>query len=461
MGIGLPLDCPDDLHRATWLRRVLAAFVLAMLAATWRLWTVQTVFPRVPLVYVASRLPAAAEWTLATLAVVALFVSLAPAADRFARAALNAFACALALLILIDQHRLQPWSYQAMLVALALANCRPQRAVTLVRLLTVSIYFYSALSKLDYTFLHTLGPQMLGALLNPLGVHPADWAPGLRLAAAATLPSAELLVAAGFCFRRLWRAALVASIATHLALLMILGPWGLNHSLAVLLWNGYFIAQNCLLFAAHKENSHLATARAEPSSRTDSRTLTQPLPEGKGGHSSRQLSPRAGTPALLTEGLIFAALVLPLLEPWGLWDAWPSWALYAPNCQRVEVWIHRSAVNRLGDVARIAEIDTDHEADNDAWVRLRIDRWSLAALGAPLYPQNRFQLGVAAALAADPQMGRWLRAVEFSRADRISGERQHRTLSGSAEIDAALRPFLLNARPARTFLPAAAQVQSL
>jgi hypothetical protein len=141
--------------------------------------------------------------------------------------------------------------------------------------------------------------------------------------------------------------------------------------------------------------------------------------------------------------VLLAAMVLPLLEPIGCWDAWPSWSLYAPNCERVALLVHRSALGQLAALERFAELGPE----DDPWVRLRTDRWSLESLGAPIYPQNRFQLGVAAALADNPRLGRWMRAVEFTRADRLSGQRQHRTLSGQAEISAAAGRFVFNGQP--------------
>jgi hypothetical protein len=144
-----------------------------------------------------------------------------------------------------------------------------------------------------------------------------------------------------------------------------------------------------------------------------------------------------------TQSVLLAAMVLPLAEPFGWWDAWPSWSLYAPICERVALFVHRSALGQLGPLERYAE----HGADDDSWIRLRTDRWSLESLGAPIYPQNRFQLGVAEAVAANPQLGRWVRAVEFTRAERFSGQRTHRTLAGLAEISAAADKFLLNGHP--------------
>ena len=43
----------------------------------------------------------------------------------------------------------------------------------------------------------------------------------------------------------------------HGLLLVILGPWGLDHKPGVLLWNAYFIVQDVLLLAGPVRQSQL------------------------------------------------------------------------------------------------------------------------------------------------------------------------------------------------------------
>ncbi len=413
----------------------LALFAIVLLSATWGLWTPQTVFPRVPLMYGARWIPSGVEWLLAGMVVGSLTVAAAVSKPDWAwRAALRVFVGAMASLMLIDQHRLQPWAYQAVLVALALANCPPPRGFALMRLLTVSIYFYSGISKLDYEFLHTLGQQFLAALLGVVGFSLDSWSQAGRLIAAAALPLAEIAVAGGFCFRRSWRAALVGSLFLHGGLLVVLGPWGLHHSLAVLIWNAYFMAQNVLLFA-----------EAAPSH--------SPQPAATPQRRDFPIAPQfdwARTSQLATQAVLIAAVLLPLGEPWGWYDAWPSWSLYAPSSERVTLLVHRGALGQLGELARFAA----PAAPDEEWIRLRTDRWSLERLSAPIYPQNRFQLGLAEAVGTALHLDHRIRAVEISRSDRLTGKRQHRILSGITEISAAADRFPLNGRPDGRFLPA-------
>ena len=83
---------------------------------------------------------------------------------RWPAAGLLLFAAATARMVALDQLRLQPWAYQFMLMAVVLALAERNAAFALLRLLIVAFYFHSALTKFDYSFLHTLGQQFLAVL---------------------------------------------------------------------------------------------------------------------------------------------------------------------------------------------------------------------------------------------------------------------------------------------------------
>jgi hypothetical protein len=100
--------------------------------------------------------------------------------------------------------------------------------------------------------------------------------------------------------------------------------------------------------------------------------------------------------------VMIAAIFLPMLERfprgqvYGYWDHWLSWSLYSPHTSRVEIQVHESALAILPDIvsqySRIGD-------ENDGWLTVQIDRWSLAELAVPVYPQARFQLGLANEIA--------------------------------------------------------------
>ncbi len=405
---------------ASLLARALAAFALALVAATWPLWTLQRAVPAVPFIRLAQAVPDTAQWIAAAAALTGLLSALvAPRGNLWATRGLLAFVAGTALLVLCDQQRFQPWVYQFLLVALALAWAEARTALWLVRVLVISFYFYSAVTKLDFTFLHTLGQQFLAALAGLFGASLDGWSETARLWAAAVFPLGELAVALGLCFARTRRAALGGAIALHVLLLVILGPWGLNHKPGVLLWNAYFIVQDVLLFGPAIRP--LASVNAQSGLRTTWLTAPKPL-----------LAVFAG------------AVLLPLLAPTSWFDLWPSWGLYAPSSQRLTLWVHRRAAGELPP--ELASFLDEERSDDPAWLAVRLDRWTLESLRAPIYPQNRYQLALAESIVRRAGLDHRARVVMFSMANRVTGHRDAETLAGAAQISAACDRYLLNAR---------------
>ena len=407
------------------LRRALGLFGLLLVAATWRLWAPQQVYPQVPLVRGLDGLGPWFEWFAAAMMLVGLTgAMLAP--RRLAPAALLTYAVATLLLVLVDQHRLQPWAYQFMIVAMVLALADATIGILFLRLFVVSFYFHSALTKLDYSFLHTLGQQFLGALAGIFGASLDSWSESARLAAAGALPGTELLIALGLCWRPTRLVALAAAVMLHVMLLVVLGPWGLDHKPGVLVWNVYFIVQDVLLFGLS--------------------TVT------RWRHTCDNLSPIEVSSPRLSSGLICAVVLLPFLAPTAWFDIWPSWGLYAPSAERVQLLVHRREAEQLpGELQSFVEAMPGGE---DTWLVVRLDRWSLESLSAPIYPQNRYQLGVAEAVIAKYGLLHRARVFRFDLADRFTGEREYTRFDGLAEVIGSAGEYYLNSRPRQNLLPA-------
>jgi hypothetical protein len=417
---------PASQNRAAWLGRAMGLFGVTLVASTWRLWTPQQEFPQVPLVHAAGAVPAWFEWTGGATIVLALCGALLARNRRLHAATLAVFAISTLLMILMDQERLQPWAYQFLLTALVLALADPRESVGLLRLLMVSFYFHSAMSKFDFSFLHTLGQQFLAALAHSTGASIGAGDGSWRLAAAAIFPGGELLVAIGLCLARTRSAALGAAVLLHVLLLVILGPWGLDHKAGVLIWNGYFIVQDILLFWPARKSVGAALPTAEPM-------------------RLRGAGPR------FAAGVIVAAVLLPFLAPTAWFDLWPSWGLYASSAERVTLLVHRREIDQLPDALRRFVSPADDPLD--AWMTLRLDRWALEALGAPIYPQSRYQLGVAEAVIARYQLGHRARVIRWGLANRLTGERRQDVFSGMPQLLSAANEYLFNTRPRPHFAP--------
>ncbi len=445
------IACFDDpstaqLWRHDLLGRWLGMGGLALVAATWRLWTPQTIFPRVPLCSFWDGFSATGEWLLLVLLLVALFALVVlPKLPRWRTLALAIVALTLVLLIAGDQHRAQPWAYQLIVVSCLWAAVTPWRGVVLLRLLVVSIYLYSAVAKLDYAFLTTLGPQFRDALLHLVGMSAERWPSGVRALANSAFPIGELLIALLLCFARTRVAGLLGSLLMHALMMILLSPWGLDHQPGVLVWNIYFLGQNVLLFGGTLRAGNLKKSQpSQQESRDARRPTTDAATEEASSEQQRWTSPVGRFASIVVEIGVGWVLFWPLLEPWGYCETWLAWGLYAPRAERTTVLIQDRDREQLP-----AQLQPYLEATEEegGWWRLRIDQWSLDALQAPIYPQNRVQIGVALAVAAEPALDGRLRVVAFTKANRLTGERQYREYFGEAELRTATTKYWLRSWP--------------
>jgi hypothetical protein len=246
---------------------------------------------------------------------------------------------------------------------------------------------------------------MTAVLTAPMGVDPAGWSPAVRRAAALALPAGELLVAAALGLSiaapRFARGGAAIAVAMHAATVVVLGPWGLDHSLGVLVWNGGFAWQTVTLF------------RPRPTDSNDPRVDARP-----------SINER------LAIALVAVAAIAPIGFYAGCWDTWPAWGLYAPRGERAGVLVHDSVFDRLPKSLR----DVSDEGPGDGpWRALRVDRWALDENLAPLYPQNRVKLALAAALAERFPLGDRVRVVVEGPTARWSRVRSERVIEGAAE----------------------------
>lgn len=361
----------------------------------------------------------AAPWSWdASVAVVtvgaALFAALFAALgrDRLCRAALLVEAAGFLFAVALDYHRLQPWAYHAAISAGVLALASRASALGRLRLVTIGLYVHSALSKVDYSFVHGLGRSLVGAVAGESFTSQSDAVQSALVVAAAV---AELLIAGALAWRPTWRIGLLGSLAMHAALLLALGPWRLNHHAAVLVWNVFFILQNLVLWL--------------------------PSPDEKTESTPRTSGDR------FASLLVGFAVIAPLAEPLGRFDAWPAWGLYSSRPSRAALFVRPSAVEFLP--RELAELTPRDEAAADGWLQPPLDVWSLSATGAPIYPGARFQLGVAyAVVQAGLPEGSW-RVSELGPADRFTGWRDRRVYRTRAELQRRMNRFLVNARPRR------------
>lgn len=407
-------DPADPGARLRLFRAVIGCATLVMLGTSYPLWIAGGEIPRVPFVPAVPASGVAGSW----LVFAALLMSVAVAAigGLFVRAGstwvrvLDGMAFVIGtVLVLEDQHRFQPWFYQFLIAALCMASGSVAKAIRWNRAFVIGIYVYSGLSKLDFSFTHELGPLFLQTLCRPFGVNPGTWSERVREAAVLAMPIGEIAVGLGLVFRKTRPAGVVGAVLLHLTLLAILGPWGLNHSLNVLIWNGALIAEVILLF--HGES-------VQPGERPPLTIL-----------------------ASMTRLVLLVALVMPLAERLGLWDVWPSFALYASHVERVDIYINVDELDGLPASLR------PHVAKDGAWRRLDLTAWSRAERRTPVNPQARSCLGIAEGLAFWKKRPRLVLVRWFSRADPWTGRRESAEALGFPAIRRMGDRYRLNASP--------------
>ena len=411
------------MFQAVW-----GGFVILLLATTWPVWWCTGDYPALPLIDMVRRnvgvetqhgvLRTATILVVVSLLVVVMVVVSSKASlrclsvSRVQRLGWAVVAVGLGVSFLFDQHRLQPWAYQTFLYAILFATAN---AVVLRRWIiwvAASVYFFSALGKFDYQFVHTVGQDFVQQVLRWLGI-----AGGLNdggdqgllkysVQFAFLLPVTEMIAALCLLFRKTRKLGGVLVMMMHFSLVVLLGPWGLDHSTGVLVWNVALCVQALLLFVL-PNGIQTESVDAGPVDRNPS--ITWPV----------------------ARIIMIVALVAPLGERWGYWDHWLSWSLYSPHTSRVTIELHRSSITKLPEQMQ-CYVWPDH--DQDGWQRLDIEGWSLDVRRAPIYPQSRYQLSLAIELGQQYRLGPGIRVIRRSLSDRWTGKRKEDRMIGMKEM---------------------------
>jgi hypothetical protein len=387
-------------------RAMLCGSTLLMVGLSWPLWVDDHEFPRVPFLRGWIELPPWISWLVLAGIIATLALAMLGAHWRLM---LRVNLTLLVLSILQDQNRFQPWAYQYAMIGMAMACMSRARALRMARWYVFGLYFYSGLSKLDDSFCRELGPTFLSAALEPFGLNPGRWTEATRMLACLSMPAFEIAVAWLLLFNRTRRVGLVGAVAQHSALIWILGPWNLNHSAIVLVWNVALIIEVVQLFGGSKIPTAL------------------------------EVNTKLGS---LAGQVFWIAMILPGGERLGLCDAWPGHALYASHAERSDVFVHEGDLDRYPQsIIRCLE-----SGGATPWRRVNLTGWSRDIRGTPLYPSGRVGNAVAEFLEerfAGPQP---VRLVQWGRARAWDGARERDESVGIRAIVKRADRFWLNAR---------------
>src|SRR5205823_5256304 len=127
---------------------------------------------------------------------------------------------------------------------------------------------------------------------------------------------------------------LMLTLLMHGFLIIALSPWGHNHSVGVLIWNGFFMVQNWLLFPSVVNlGAPLQAVICRVRKTSDQLLFEMKVPD-------REQTPRYARLSIAAWTWLAIPLLMPLFEPVGLWDHWPSWAVYAARPERTRMLVH-------------------------------------------------------------------------------------------------------------------------
>lgn len=286
----------------------------------------------------------------------------------------------LAMLVLTDVNRLQPWVFVfavmlAGILALDLTSKHekpPQtgpavrgqngcRKLGIVRMVIACTWFWSGIMKLNPAFAGDYFP----GLMEPFGL--GEWALA-HPAAAYAAGSVEVLAGAMFVFRRTQKLGLVAGLPVHGFVLASLGPWGLNWNEVVWPWNLAFMALAVLSISPEREFQQ-----------------GNPKP-ALAGFFKLKFMPEWGT--------ILLVGILPLLNLFGHWDHFLSHSYYSGRAPTATFYFHPDDRFSIPESARPYVLQIEGEAE----FLIPLELWALGEMKIPGYPEIRTRKHAAASL---------------------------------------------------------------
>ncbi|MBA2117624.1 MauE/DoxX family redox-associated membrane protein [Bremerella alba] len=403
-------------------QRLVALFLLLLIGVTYPLWIDQTQFPAVPVIQGLCAVPGLVDIILwGTLIALLIAIQWLGPRSQMSPKLWLATSLVLVLCFALNQHRFQPWAYQFAVLGLIFGLAPPRNAWQMTIWISLSIYFYSAVSKLDPSFVNELGSDFMLTISSIAGFPMSQDQLASWKWLALGFPIFELIAFFLLLIPRTRKLGIAAACLMHVGLILVLGPVGLSHSWGVLIWNVFFITQTILLFGF-----------PQPSETSDT-------------------APNATFRLSAARAICVLVIIFPTFEIVGLGDPWPAWGLYASHVGRTHLFLSRHAVNHLPEPWR-KFVDT--QASDDLFVPVQLEKWSLQTTGAPIYPGQRFSFAVARAFVTKTDTSRSVRLVIESPAGRFQDDREADTFAGDKIGMQADRRFWLNTKPRDAFLEA-------
>ena len=344
----------DESYYLNLITFITASFWLIAKLISWRVWTSYRLFPLIPPFDFLNELPSWYHLFFFAVSLISLVFLIIKPSSKIAGLLIISELFSL----IADQNRWQPWEYQYLFIMLLLSfNKKPQHYFSLgVKVIIISIYFYSGVSKLNPGFLRSVWSGMLlrgffeiiNINANTPIIYYAGYAIGLI----------EIICAAGLFFKRTKKITALILIAVHCFNLLVLGPFGINYNVIVWPWNVAMIAYLYILFI-------------------HSPAITYNLDDFKKGWNKL---------------VIVCWFILPMFNLFGWWDNYLSSVLYSGKLKEMVICVKKGDDTFTKSLEPYYSDDHRNICNGDKMIL--VTKWAMKEMKVPVYPERRVYLKI-------------------------------------------------------------------
>lgn len=254
---------------------------------------------------------------------------------------------------ILDQNRWQPWEFEYIFILIVyMINSKSEKnAASMIAFIFISIYFFSGISKMNYSFSQNLRYEIMrSGSFHEVRSIVFTW---FLFHSGYLLGLIETLLGIGLFFRFSQKTSAVFLIFMHLLILAAVGPLGIDYDIIVWPWNMAMIFILYIFFI-----------RSTPIS-----------------FSFRELTFGWNKFILILFG------VLPVLNFFGYWDYFLSASLFSSRPPGMYVCIHnRDSNNELKSF--YSENKNQIICDSNSAL-IDVTKWSFEEMQVPVYPEIR------------------------------------------------------------------------
>jgi hypothetical protein len=329
--------------------RLICFFWLVAKVISWKVWLADRLFPIVPpfnFLFVPSFVHLVL-FVFSLLALLALFLFPSKRFLQISIIIIEILAC------LLDQNRWQPWEYQYIfiIIALVINYKNDKNAISVIAFISVAIYFYSGLSKMNAIF----SLSILNSLTR-LGIFHASNSYLYNFLAyhiGYALGIVEASLSIGLLFQRTKKIAALFLILMHFLIIVVFGPFGINYDIIIWPWN---VAMPLVLYVLFISK--------------------EPV-------SIQFKSIKKGWNKIII--ILFG--ILPALNFFGYWDFFLSSSLFSSKPPGMFIYIRNPEDNK--ELKSYFKIDKNNFLTDSNLFAINVRTWSFKELMVPAYPELR------------------------------------------------------------------------